>query len=66
MIGKKIISPNRIIELAKQGKSVWDRYLKRTQPAAWIQNYPFIALMGQISAGRYYEYKAKKYERKKA
>lgn len=66
MIGKKITSPKRIIELARKGRSVWDSYLKRTQPVAWIQNYPFISLMGQISAGRYYEYRPKKYGRKKA
>lgn len=66
MIGKKITNPKRILELSEKGASVWDAVLKRTQPVKWIQNYPFISLMYQISSGRYYEYRPKKYERKKA
>jgi len=53
---KKITHPKQIIELAKARRSVYDRRLGHSIPAAFIQNYQLVRIMQMIDAGILYEY----------
>lgn len=57
MIGEKITNPQRIIELAKEGKSIWvEMGSGYRSPAAVIQNWQLFLVMKCINTNCLYEY----------
>ena len=60
MIGKKITKGQRIIELAKKGKSLYHTRWKRTCPASVLANMPYQVIVAYIRMGWLFEYTPKK------